>query len=113
MQFQCPKCQSRKLMPVANATNMTSKPNVPASLIVFVMSVFALLILVLISIIIFVIGKKVGVFLQSTTIIAFLATLISGVMFWKVMPNFKIEMQNFMQNQRHWKCRDCDHDWRI
>lgn len=113
MQFQCPKCQSRKLMPVANANTMTVKPNIPTSLKIFLPSIFVLLILVLVSIIMFVIGNKVGVFLQSTTIIAFFAALISGAMFWKDMPNFKIEMQNFMQNQRHWKCRDCNHDWRI
>ncbi|MFB2539382.1 MULTISPECIES: hypothetical protein [unclassified Acinetobacter] len=111
MNFQCPKCQSRKLMPVASSNGV--RPNVPRSLVILIPSILVLAVLVLISIVMFVMGKPAGVFLQSLTVAIFLVCAVSGAMFWRVMPNFKIEMQNFMQQQKQWKCRDCGHEWQV
>ncbi|MEK7739151.1 MAG: hypothetical protein AAB326_03850, partial [Pseudomonadota bacterium] len=35
------------------------------------------------------------------------------VMFWRDLPDFKISMQSFMQANKSWKCRDCNHEWQI
>ena len=31
----------------------------------------------------------------------------------KDLPDFKISMQAFMQTQKKWKCRECNHEWEI
>ena len=109
MNYRCPKCQSTKIMPVASASG--PRPNIPKSLLVLVPSILLLVILVLISIMFLVIGKDAGTVLQSSTIIVFLICLVSGVLFWRVLPDFKITMQNFMQDQKQWKCRQCNNEW--
>lgn len=109
MNYHCPNCQSSKIMPVANAN--TARPMVPKSLVVLIPSILILLLFVFISIIMLVIGKKTGTFIQTATILSFLSCVISGFLFWRVLPDFKISMQSFMQSQKHWKCRDCQHDW--
>ena len=96
-------------MPVASASG--PRPNIPKSLLVLVPSILLLVVLVLISIVFLVIGKDAGTVLQSATIIVFLICLVSGFLFWRVLPDFKITMQNFMQDQKQWKCRQCNHEW--
>jgi uncharacterized membrane-anchored protein len=96
-------------MPVASASG--PRPNIPKSLLVLVPSILLLVILVLISIVFLVIGKDAGTVLQSATIIVFLICLVSGFLFWRVLPDFKITMQNFMQDQKQWKCRQCNNEW--
>ncbi len=89
MNYRCPKCQSTKIMPVASASG--PRPNIPKSLLVLVPSILLLVILVLISIVFLV--------------------MVSGFLFWRVLPDFKITMQNFMQDQKQWKCRQCHNEW--
>ena len=109
MNYRCPKCQSTKIMPVASASG--PRPNIPKSLLVLVPNILLLVVLVLISIVFLVIGKDAGTVLQSATIIVFLICLVSGFLFWRVLPDFKITMQNFMQDQKQWKCRQCNNEW--
>lgn len=96
-------------MPLATASG--PRPNVPKSLVVLIPSVLLLVLLVVISIILLIIGKGTGPVLQTATILAFLSCLVSGVLFWRVLPDFKISMQSFMQSQKSWKCRQCNNEW--
>lgn len=67
--------------------------------------------MVLISIAMWIFGNGAGQGLQITTIVVFVICVIAGGLFWRDLPDFKISMQAFMQAQKHWKCRDCGHDW--
>ena len=109
MNYRCPKCQSTQILPVSSASG--PRPIVPKSLIVLVPSVLLLILFVLVSLVFLIIGKQTGPVLQTLTLISFVAVVISGFSFWKVMPDFKISMQTFMQQQKHWKCRQCNHEW--
>ena len=109
MNYRCPKCQSSQILPMASASG--PRPVIPKSLVVLVPSILLLLLFVLISIVFLVMDKDTGIILQSLTILSFLAVLGSGFSFWKAMPDFKISMQSFMQSQKHWKCRQCNHEW--
>ncbi|EZQ12330.1 MULTISPECIES: membrane protein [unclassified Acinetobacter] len=111
MQYQCPKCQSRKILPLASANAPAVRPNVPKSLIILVPTLFLLLLLVIISVVLMIFSNGAGETLQIATVIVFLIAVIAGVMFWKDLPDFKISMQAFMQSQKKWKCRECNHEW--
>ena len=111
MQYQCPKCQSRKILPLASANAPAVRPNVPKSLIILVPTLFLLLLLVIISVVLMIFSNGAGETLQIATVIVFLIAVIVGVMFWKDLPDFKISMQAFMQSQKKWKCRECNHEW--
>ena len=113
MQYQCPKCQSRKILPVASANEPAVRPVVPKSLVFLVPLIFILLLLVVISIAMMAFGNGAGQTLQIATVVIFIATAIAGVLFWRDLPDFKISMQSFMQANKEWKCRDCDHQWKI
>lgn len=113
MQYRCPKCQSPKIMPVAQANGPSARPVVPKSLVFLIPSVFVLLLLVLISIAMSIFGDGVSTTLQTATVVIFVLCLISGFMFYRDLPDFKISMQSFMQSQKKWKCRECDHEWEI
>lgn len=110
MQYRCPQCQSVKLMPVSQGVD-SPRPHVPKSLVMLVPAIFILLILVLISVGMWIFGNGAGQGLQVATIIAFGFCVIAGVLFWRDLPDFKISMQAFMQSQKYWKCRDCNHEW--
>lgn len=110
MQYRCPQCQSVKIMPVPQVGQAT-RPDVPKSLIALVFSIFLLLLLVVSSIAMWIFSKGAGTNLQVATIVVFFITLITGFLFWRDLPNFKISMQHFMQSQKIWKCRDCSHQW--
>ena len=56
-------------------------------------------------------GFGAGQTLQIATVAVFGVCVIAGVLFWRDLPDFKISMQAFMQAQKHWKCRDCNHQW--
>ena len=111
MLYQCPKCQSRKIMPAASAMTPAVRPQVPKSLIILVPTLFILLLLVVISVVLMIFSNGAGETLQIGTVIVFLVAVISGVLFWKDLPDFKISMQAFMQSQKKWKCRDCNNEW--
>lgn len=111
MQYQCPKCQSRKIMPVAQASAPAVRPVVPKSLVVLVPTIFVLLLLIVISIGMMIFGNGAGQTLQIATVVVFIIGVIAGVMFWRDLPDFKISMQSFMQSQKKWKCRECNHEW--
>jgi len=49
----------------------------------------------------------------QATVVVFVVTVGAGFMFWRDLPDFKLSMQAFMQSQKHWKCRDCNHEWEI
>jgi archaellum biogenesis protein FlaJ (TadC family) len=74
---------------------------------------FLLLLLVIISIAMWVFGDGAGTTLQTATVIVFILSLIAGFMFYKDLPDFKISMQAFMQTQKKWKCRECNHEWEV
>ncbi|MEB5476898.1 hypothetical protein [Acinetobacter pollinis] len=112
MQYRCPKCQSQKVIPVAQAGNAT-RPDVPKSLMVLVFSIFLLLLLIISNIVMWIFSKGAGTNLQIATAIVFVISAISGVLFWKDLPNFKLSMQAFMQSQKAWKCRECNNQWQI
>jgi hypothetical protein len=111
MHYRCPQCQSPKIMPVAQVGANAPRPNVPKSLVFLVPAVFILLSLVLISIGMWIFGNGAGSTLQTMTVIVFVVTVIAGYLFSRDLPDFKISMQAFMQNQKKWKCRECNHEW--
>ncbi|CAM9101650.1 hypothetical protein QUG64_10990 [Acinetobacter lwoffii] len=113
MQYRCPKCQSPKIMPVAQPGQAAPRPVVPKSLMFLVPALFLLLLLVIISIAMWIFGDGAGTTLQTATVIVFILSLIAGFMFYKDLPDFKISMQAFMQTQKKWKCRECNHEWEI
>lgn len=110
MNYRCPQCQSTKIIPMASASS-GARPQVPKSLLVLVPSILLLLFLVLFSIVVLVLGNQPHTILQVATLLAFLSCVGSAFMFWRVLPDFKVTMQNFMRAQKHWKCRDCQHEW--
>ena len=57
MQYQCPKCQSRKILPVASANEPAVRPVVPKSLVFLIPLIFILLLLVVISIFMMIFGN--------------------------------------------------------
>ncbi len=111
MHYQCPKCQSRKIIPVAQANGATARPMVPKSLVILIPTIFILLLLIISSIVMSIFGDGAGQTLQIATVVVFLVGIVSGIMFWRDLPDFKISMQSFMQSQKKWKCRDCNHEW--
>jgi uncharacterized membrane protein len=113
MQYQCPKCQSRKILPVTHGNTPAVRPVVPKSLVFLIPLLFILLLLVVISIVMWIFSNGAGQTLQIATVVIFIATVIAGVMFWRDLPDFKISMQSFMQANKSWKCRDCNHEWQI
>ena len=113
MQYQCPKCQSRKILPVASANEPAVRPVVPKSLVFLIPLIFILLLLVVISIFMMIFGNGSGQTLQIATVVIFIASAIAGILFWRDLPDFKISMQSFMQANKEWKCRDCNHQWKV
>ncbi|MNG48807.1 hypothetical protein D3C78_84430 [compost metagenome] len=113
MQYRCPKCQSPKIIPVAQAGGPTTRPVVPKSLVFLIPAIFMLLLLVLISVAMWIFGNGAGQNLQIATVIVFSICVVAGILFWRDLPDFKISMQSFMQSQKKWKCRECDHEWEI
>ena len=113
MQYQCPKCQSRKIIPVASANEPAVRPVVPKSLVFLIPLIFILLLLVVISIFMMIFGNGAGQILQIATVVIFIASAIAGILFWRDLPDFKISMQSFMQANKEWKCRDCNHQWKV
>ncbi|NHC03760.1 hypothetical protein G9F31_08230 [Acinetobacter sp. 187] len=111
MQYQCPKCQSRKVMPVAQANGVAARPMVPKSLVILIPTILVLLLLIIICIVMSIFGSGVGQTLQILTYAAAAVAVVSGIMFWRDLPDFKISMQAFMQSQKKWKCRECNHEW--
>jgi len=100
-------------MPVAQPGQAAPRPVVPKSLMLLVPALFLLLLLVIISIAMWIFGDGAGTTLQTATVIVFILSLIAGFMFYKDLPDFKISMQAFMQTQKKWKCRECNHEWEI
>ncbi|MDM1764169.1 MULTISPECIES: hypothetical protein [Acinetobacter] len=113
MQYRCPKCQSPKILPVADAQTPAVRPVVPKSLVVLIPAIFVLLLLVIISIALWLFGNGAGQTLQIATVVVFLLCVVAGIFFWRDLPDFKISMQSFMSANKHWKCRECQHDWHI
>lgn len=113
MQYRCPKCQSPKIMPVAQTGQPAPRPVVPKSLVFLIPAIFILLLLVLISVSMWIFGDGAGQNLQIATVIVFSICVVAGILFWRDLPDFKISMQGFMQSQKKWKCRECNHEWEI
>ena len=88
-------------------------PVVPKSLVFLVPAIFVLLLLALISIAMWLFGDGAGSTLQIATVVVFIVCVIAGFLFHRDLPDFKISMQGFMQSQKKWKCRECDHEWEI
>ena len=61
----------------------------------------------------FIFGDGAGQTLQIATVVVFIVCVIAGFLFYRDLPDFKISMQGFMQSQKKWKCRECDHEWEI
>lgn len=111
MQYRCPQCQSPKIMPQAQAGAPAARPVVPKSLVFLIPAIFVLLLLVLISIAMWIFGNGAGSTLQIATVAVFIVCVIAGFLFYRDLPDFKISMQAFMQSQKKWKCRECNHEW--
>lgn len=112
MQYRCPQCQSAKIMPVAQGSNAV-RPEIPKSLVILVFSIFLLLLLVIACIVMWIFAHGASPILQIATGVVFLVTVGSGLLFWRQLPNFKLSMQGFLQSQKAWKCRDCNHEWQL
>ena len=112
MQYRCPQCQSAKIMPVAQGGNAV-RPEIPKSLVILVFSIFLLLLLVIACIVMWIFAHGASPILQIATGVVFLVTVGSGLLFWRQLPNFKLSMQGFLQSQKAWKCRDCNHEWHL
>lgn len=113
MQYQCPKCQSRKILPAATANTPAARPVVPKSLVLLIPSIFVLLLLVIISIAMWIFGNGAGQNVQIATVVVFIVSIIAALLFWRDLPDFKISMQSFMNANKEWKCRDCSHQWHV
>lgn len=113
MQYRCPQCQSPKLLPVAQMNQTATRPVVPKSLMMLIFSIFILLLLVIISVVMWIFADGANSTVQIATVVVFVVTLIAGFLFYRDLPDFKISMQAFMQSQKKWKCRDCQHEWEI
>lgn len=113
MQYQCPKCQSRKILPVTSGNTVAVRPVVPKSLVFLIPLLFVLLLLVVISIFMWIFSNGAGQTIQIATVVVFIAAVIAGILFWRDLPDFKISMQSFMQANKEWKCRDCNHQWKV
>lgn len=113
MQYRCPKCQSPKIMPVSQPGEAVARPVVPKSLVFLIPAVLLLLLLVSISIAMWIFGNGAGSSLQIATVVVFVVCIISGFMFYRDLPDFKLSMQAFMQSQKKWKCRECNHEWEV
>lgn len=111
MQYRCPECQSPKIMPVSQPGAPAARPVVPKSLVMLIPAIFVLLLLVIISIAMWLFGNGAGSTLQTATVVVFIICLIAGFLFYRDLPDFKISMQAFMQSQKKWKCRECNHEW--
>lgn len=98
-------------MPIASLDANAPRPIPPKSLMLLLVSIFALLGLGVYSILVTAFGKGIGLTLQGMILAVFLLTTISAVMFWRDLPNFKISLQAFIQAQKRWKCRDCGEEW--
>ena len=112
MQYRCPQCQSAKIMPVAQGSNAV-RAEIPKSLVILVFSIFLLLLLVIACIVMWIFAHGASPILQIATGVVFLVTVGSGLLFWRQLPNFKLSMQGFLQSQKAWKCRDCNHEWHL
>lgn len=112
MQYRCPQCQSAKIMPVAQNANGV-RPEIPKSLMVLIFAIFLLILLGVASLGMWAFGNGVSSTMQIATLIVFVVTAGAGFMFWRDLPNFKVSMQGFMQSQKVWKCRECNHQWQI
>ncbi|ALH94976.1 hypothetical protein [Acinetobacter equi] len=113
MQYRCPKCQSPKIMPVAQPGETAARPVVPKSLVFLIPAVLLLLLLVSISIALWLFSNGAGQTLQIATVVVFIVCVIAGFMFYRDLPDFKISMQSFMQSQKKWKCRECNNEWEV
>ena len=113
MQYQCPKCQSRKILPAATENTPAARPVVPKSLVLLIPSIFVLLLLVIISIAMWIFGNGAGQNVQIATVVVFIVSIIAALLFWRDLPDFKISMQSFMNANKEWKCRDCSHQWHV
>lgn len=111
MQYRCPQCQSAKILPLAQGSS--TRPDIPKSLMTLIFSIFLLLLLVISSIVMWIFGNGAGSNLQIATVVVFIITALSGFMFWRDLPRFKASMQAFMQSQKTWKCRACNHQWQV
>lgn len=109
--YRCPKCQSNKIMPLAGTSPDSPRPNVPKSLMMLLPSIFILLCLGVYSILVTIFGKGIGTTVQGLILAAFVLTAVSAVMFVRDLPDFKLSLQAFLQNQKRWKCRDCGEEW--
>ena len=112
MHYRCPKCQSAKIMPLSQGAN-SLRPMVPKSLLILLPSVLLLVLLVVISLGFWLFGDGAGLKLQVAVITVFSICVISGLFFWRRFADFKISIQAFMQQQKHWTCRDCNHQWQV
>ncbi len=111
MQYRCTKCQSPKIMPVPQAGAGAVRPNIPKSLVFLVPLIFILLLLVVSSVVMWIFGDGANSTLQAITVAVFVMTAVAGFLFYRDLPDFKISMQAFMQSQKKWKCRECNHEW--
>lgn len=99
-------------MPIADpSTGQAARPEVPKSLMLLLPSIFALLFLGILSIVFYAFGDGIGTTMQGLIFAAFLLTAVSAIMFWRDLPNFKLSLQAFVQSQKRWKCRECQHEW--
>lgn len=89
MQYRCPKCQSPKILPLAQANGPAVRPVVPKSLVVLIPAVFVLLLLVLISIAMWIFADGAGTTLQAATVVVFLLCIIAGFFFTAIFPILK------------------------
>lgn len=111
MQYRCPQCQSPKILPLAQTGMPAARPVIPKSLMLLVPTLFVLLLLVLISIAMWLFGDGAGSTLQIMTVAVFVLFVVAGLWFYRDLPDFKLSMQDFMQSQKKWKCRECNHEW--
>jgi hypothetical protein len=110
MQYRCPKCQSAKIMPLSQGAH-SPRPHIPNSLLILLPSVLLLVLLVLISLGMLIFADGAGQTLQIAVVVVFCVAVAAGLFFWRDFADFKISIQAFMQQQKHWTCRDCHHEW--
>jgi hypothetical protein len=112
MQYRCPQCQSPKIMPVAQAGAPATRPVVPKSLVFWFQPFLYYYFWCSLASQCGCSGMALAQHYKLQRL-WFSSCVIAGFLFYRDLPDFKISMQGFMQSQKKWKCRECDHEWEI
>ncbi len=101
MQYRCPKCQSPKIMPVAQAGSPAVRPVVPKSLVFLFQQSLSYYCWFSISIAMWIFGDGAGSTLQVATVVAFIICVIAGFRFTATCQILKFPCKALCSRKRN------------